>query len=462
MASGSEKQKRTGETTAVGDIDKRSTTTKTEDVENALHLRLENPKQPPAIPGPEPNAPPAPFPQPHFPPFSFDDASQCTPHHPCHVYIATPPATHHKRGPDGDAPINPCTPVPEHTGPATHAHARTMSSARLSGALARLRAHPDGTDASFLRASVRAAARAADEAEMASLEVTDLPARARALAGLKDARAEIAAARERLRARAADDRASLLPPKDPPSGKVGEAGGGITGAAAVANDINASLRRATGTITSELDRSRAAAGVVDAGGRTLRKTRDRQRGYAGQLGEGKDTLRDLRRAERRASGVLALSLVCFACMVVYVVRKRVGNSWTAMLVVRPAVRVARGGFGVVGAVFGRVRAGRGGLKADAGAREGEGGGSVRENGSRGGRPPDAATTIRAEAGTDAETGRRKPPNVRLENPRIGGGMPERRKLLRVRIRAGRRTRTPATCEGVGADFLVRALCPAAA
>lgn len=188
-------------------------------------------------------------------------------------------------------------------------------------------------------AAIRAASRAADDAELAALEASTRE-RAEMLSMVREAREEIVTFRQSLRRKASENREELL--------KGG--GGGATddtnqvGAAeAVARDINNSLRRSTGVVTQEVARSNAAAHVVDASGRTLRKTRDTHRTYGDGLKDGRDVLAELSRAERRANTWLAVSLAFFVVVVSVVAARRLQRSRTlavASLFVRPTWRFA--------------------------------------------------------------------------------------------------------------------------
>lgn len=125
---------------------------------------------------------------------------------------------------------------------------RAMPTAAIDAALDALRAGAGG-DAALLRAATRAA----DDAEVAALEASGAAERAATLRAVRIAREEIAAARAALRESAAQRRDELL--------KRDTSDVGDTQAAAVARDINDSLRRSTGVVSNEVERSNAAAHV---------------------------------------------------------------------------------------------------------------------------------------------------------------------------------------------------------
>ncbi len=206
-----------------------------------------------------------------------------------------------------------------------------MATAALDAALSALR------DGSGGPAAIRAASRAADDAEIAALEAS-ISVRAELMGAVHRAREEIVAFRSTLRRKASEQREELV--KDGGSAEdLGSAGA----AEAVARDINDSLRRSTGVVTQEVARSHAAGHVVDASGRTLRKTRDTHKAYGDGLKEGRDVLGELARAERRANVVLVVSLAFFVLVVCTVAARRLQRSTTATgasLLVRPIFRVA--------------------------------------------------------------------------------------------------------------------------
>lgn len=121
-----------------------------------------------------------------------------------------------------------------------------------------LSALPPSAPAASLRAALRAVDRAADDAEAAADEA-DGGAAAALAAAVADARGAAALARDAAQCAAREElragRRLLLD-----GGDAGRGDGG-TGAAKVAEDINAGLRRATGIVQEELDRTRATGDV---------------------------------------------------------------------------------------------------------------------------------------------------------------------------------------------------------
>ena len=164
-----------------------------------------------------------------------------------------------------------------------------MASAALDAALSVLREGSGGP------AAIRAASRAADDAEIAGLEASP-SLRSEILSAVHRAREEIVGYRATLRRKATEKREELLNDRGST-----EQLDGAGAAETVARDINDSLRRSTGVVTQEVARSQAAAHVVGASGQTLRKTRDTHKAYGDGLSEGRDVLRELSRAERRAN-----------------------------------------------------------------------------------------------------------------------------------------------------------------
>lgn len=202
----------------------------------------------------------------------------------------------------------------------------------LDGALEALRHGQVGP------ACVRAATRAADDVEVEALEASGEKARETLMNAVRRAREEISAVRDELRRSASSKRAELL---DGATEKEEKEDQGA--AAAVAKDINDSLRRSTGIVNEEVARTTAAGRVIKESGRTMRKTRDKHRSYGDGLKDGKSTLTELRRAEKNANFVLAASFIIFGFVVAYVVSRRLQRSTMATILVRPVLKLMKQG-----------------------------------------------------------------------------------------------------------------------
>jgi len=207
-----------------------------------------------------------------------------------------------------------------------------MATSTLNAALEALRQGQIGP------ASVRAAARAADDVEVEALEASGERAREALLNAVRGAREEISAVRDELRRSASSQRADLLEGKSEREESEGDGA-----AAAVAKDINESLRRSTGIVNEEVARTTATGRVINESGRTMRKTRDKHRTYGAGLREGKGTLSELRRAEKNANYVLAASFILFGLVVAFVVSRRLQRSTAAAILVRPMLKLMKQG-----------------------------------------------------------------------------------------------------------------------
>lgn len=129
--------------------------------------------------------------------------------------------------------------------------------ASLQSARAALCALPAGSDAP-MRAALRAVDRAADDAEAAADEARG-GARAELLRAVEEARAATVAVRAAAKGKAREDvrngkRVQLFEGRD-------EKEGGADEASKVAEDITAGLRRVTGIVQEELDRTQATGDV---------------------------------------------------------------------------------------------------------------------------------------------------------------------------------------------------------
>lgn len=207
----------------------------------------------------------------------------------------------------------------------------------LATAHAALAALP-ATPSADLRAALRAVDRAADDGEAAISEVSGGVAAALSSA-VASARAAADAARSGARRAAREEvaagrRAELLDGGDE------DERGGEEGAAKVAEDITAGLRRVTGIVQEEIDRTVATGGVVDDSSRVLGKTRDVHVGYGEGIDSGAETLQMLVRDEKRANCFLGTCFVAFFLVAVFIAQRRVSKSNTATFIVRPIYRVA--------------------------------------------------------------------------------------------------------------------------
>lgn len=254
----------------------------------------------------------------------------------------------------------------------------------LTSAHAALVALP-ATPSADLRAALRAVDRAADDGEAAISEVSGGAAAALSSA-VASARAAANAARSGARRAAREEvaagrRAELLDGGDE------DKRGREEGAAKVADDITAGLRRVTGIVQEEIDRTVATAGVVDDSSRVLGKTRDVHVGYGEGIDSGAETLQMLMRDEKRANCFLGTCFVAFFLVAVFIAHRRVSKSNTATFIVRPIYRVAtfvprkfaRISRALVGAVFGsgsksKGKERRSGKEVKVIAESGEGGG----------------------------------------------------------------------------------------
>lgn len=176
--------------------------------------------------------------------------------------------------------------------------------------------------------------RAADDVEVAAAETVDAAVRHALMEQVDAARGAAASAREQARWTAlANGRKKLLEGAVEP--KREEEGA----AAVIAKEINDGLRRVTAVVQEEVERSRAAGGVVDESGRRLRMTRDQHVRYGDKLRSGAGTLTELKRVDMVANGAVILSFLFFFLVTGYVVSQRLTNSNTATYLVKPLAKI---------------------------------------------------------------------------------------------------------------------------
>lgn len=195
----------------------------------------------------------------------------------------------------------------------------------------------------------RLVSRAADDAEVAAAETSDPSTRHALMEQVDVARGAALTARNQARQAAlAHDRHALLqnparPNDTDPSDSAQTAH--------VAREINDGLRRVTALVKEQVDRSRAAGGVLDESSRRLRMTRDRHASYGHVLASGAATLKDLKTVDLIANVAVLVSFVFFFLVAGYVVNRRLARSNTVVFIVRPAVKIVTAPVRLANAAF---------------------------------------------------------------------------------------------------------------
>lgn len=206
----------------------------------------------------------------------------------------------------------------------------TTEATALAAALSEMLTAP----ADELARHARIVSRAADDVEVAAAETADASVRHALMEQVDAARGAAASAREQARWSAlANGRKKLL------EGALQRKQEDDGAAAVIAREINDGLRRVTAVVQEEVERSRAAGGVMDESGRRLRMTGDQHVRYRDKLRSGAGTLSELKRVDLVASVAVILSFLFFFLVTGYVVSRRLANSNTATYLVRPMARI---------------------------------------------------------------------------------------------------------------------------
>lgn len=167
----------------------------------------------------------------------------------------------------------------------------------------------------------RTVTRLADDLSLVAAETCTEGKRKQLGIQIATARCAASEARAHARSHALSNREELLR-RDVDTGRGQEE----QSAARVAADINAGLRRAMGVIEGEVERSRAAGGVVRESTRKLRAVREVHGGVKQSVRAGGGVLKRAARKERLADLVVVTCVMVFFVVAAMIVRRRVAGS----------------------------------------------------------------------------------------------------------------------------------------